>query len=199
MTGSLRRYARSFTGFERDARIFLLATLVYGVMLSLWWVDFNLYLTALGFDTAFIGIVGTASAAAAAVAAFPASMLSDRIGRRLVLILATGVSAAGIVGLLLVLCDAPFFSESLLGRGEECVPLAVAFELQLEVGDQVALRAVAQPLLNLAQHRRVDVLVVPRNATNIEDDRERLNVLGQGVPGVHQRTPHWSCKNRLTA
>ena len=65
VTGSLRRYARSFTGFERDARIFLLATLVYGVMLSLWWVDFNLYLTALGFDNAFIGIVGTASAAAA--------------------------------------------------------------------------------------------------------------------------------------
>ena len=102
MTGSLRRYARSFTGFERDARIFLLATLVYGVMLSLWWVDFNLYLTALGFDNAFIGIVGTASAAAAALAAFPASLLSDRIGRRLVLVLATGVSAVGIVGLLIV-------------------------------------------------------------------------------------------------
>ena len=101
MTGSLRRYARSFTGFERDARIFLLATLVYGVTLSLWWVDFNLYLTALGFDTAFIGIVGTASSAAGALAAFPASLLSDRIGRRLVLLLATGVSAVGIVGLLL--------------------------------------------------------------------------------------------------
>jgi len=102
VTGSLRRYARSFTGFERDARIFLLATLVYGVMLSLWWVDFNLYLTALGFDNAFIGIVGTASAAAAALAAFPASLLSDRIGRRLVLVLATSVSAVGIVGLILV-------------------------------------------------------------------------------------------------
>ena len=97
MTGSLRRYARSFTGFERDARIFLLATLVYGVMLSLWWVDFNLYLAALGFDYAFIGIVGTASAAAAALAAFPASLLSDRIGRRLVLVLATSVSAVGVV------------------------------------------------------------------------------------------------------
>ena len=102
MTGALRRYARSFTGFERDARIFLLATLVYGVTLSLWWVDFNLYLKTLGFDNAFIGIVGMASSGAGALAAFPASLLSDRIGRRLVLVLATGVSAVGIVGLLLV-------------------------------------------------------------------------------------------------
>ena len=102
MTGALRRYARSFTGFERDARIFLLVTLVYGVTLSLWWVDFNLYLKALGFDGAFIGIVVTAGSAAGAVAAFPASLLSDRIGRRLVLVLATGTSAVGVLGLLLV-------------------------------------------------------------------------------------------------
>ena len=102
MTGALRRYARSFTGFERDARIFLVVTLVYGVTLSLWWVDFNLYLTALGFDRAFIGIVGTASSAAGALAAFPASLLSDRIGRRLVLVFTTGISAVGILGLLLV-------------------------------------------------------------------------------------------------
>jgi hypothetical protein len=35
VTGALRRYARSFTGVERDARIFLLVTLVYGITLSL--------------------------------------------------------------------------------------------------------------------------------------------------------------------
>jgi MFS family permease len=99
---ALRRYARSFTGFERDARIFLLVTLVYGVTLSLWWVDFNLYLKALGFDGAFVGVVGTASAAAGALIAFPASLISDRVGRRLVLVATTGASAVGILGLLLV-------------------------------------------------------------------------------------------------
>ena len=102
MIAALRRYARSFTGFERDARVFLLVTLVYGVTLSLWWVDFNLYLGSLGFDGAFVGIVGTASAAAGALAAFPASLLSDRVGRRLVLIATTSASAIGILGLLLV-------------------------------------------------------------------------------------------------
>ena len=71
---ALRRYARSFTGFERDARIFLVTTLIYGVALSLWWVDFNLYLTALGFDPAFIGISGTVGAVAGVLVAFPASI-----------------------------------------------------------------------------------------------------------------------------
>ena len=99
---ALRRYARTFTGFERDARIFLVTTLVYGVTLSLWWVDFNLYLRALGFDGAFVGIVGTASSAAGALVAFPASLISDRVGRRLVLVATTGASAVGILGLLVV-------------------------------------------------------------------------------------------------
>ncbi len=98
---ALRRYARTFTGFERDARIFLVTTLVYGVTLSLWWVDFNLYLTSLGFDPAFIGISGTVGSAAGVLAAFPASMLSDRIGRRLVLALGTAGAALAVAGLLL--------------------------------------------------------------------------------------------------
>ncbi len=98
---ALRRYARTFSGFERDARIFLVATLVYGVALSLWWVDFNLYLTALGFDPAFIGITGTAGSAAGVLAAFPASILADRMGRRAVLALGTGGATLAIAGLLL--------------------------------------------------------------------------------------------------
>ena len=99
---ALRRYARSFTGFERDARIFLVATFVYGITLSLWWVDFNLYLTALGFDPAFIGISGTVGALAGVLVAFPASILSDRLGRRVVLALGTAGSTLAIVGLIVV-------------------------------------------------------------------------------------------------
>jgi MFS family permease len=99
---ALRRYARSFTGFERDARIFLVTTLIYGVALSLWWVDFNLYLTALGFDPAFIGISGTAGAVAGVLVAFPASILSDRLGRRIVLVLGAAGSTVAIAGLIVV-------------------------------------------------------------------------------------------------
>ena len=96
----LRRYLRSFTGFERDARLFLLVTLLAGGALSLYWIDFNLYLRSLGLSPATIGIIATAANAAAMVAAFPASYLSDRYGRRLVLVGAAGLAVVAFAGLL---------------------------------------------------------------------------------------------------
>jgi MFS family permease len=97
---ALRRYASTFTGFERDARVFLAVTLVYGIGLSLYWVDFNLYLASLGFDRSFIGIVATAGSAAGLLAALPIAAASDRFGRRLVLVAGTALGALGIAGLL---------------------------------------------------------------------------------------------------
>ena len=78
-------YVARFTGFERDARVFLAAALVSGAAISLYWIDFNLYLSALGLSPATIGLIVTAGSLASAIASFPASLLSDRIGRRLVL------------------------------------------------------------------------------------------------------------------
>jgi hypothetical protein len=46
--GRFRAYADTFRGFEPDARRFLVGTLVLGAAGSLWWIDFNLYLAALG-------------------------------------------------------------------------------------------------------------------------------------------------------
>lgn len=97
---ALRRYARTFTGFERDARIFLVTTFFHSIALSLWWVNFNLYLTALGLDHAFVGIAGTVGSAAGVVAAFPASYLANRAGRRLVIALGSGGLTVAIAGLL---------------------------------------------------------------------------------------------------
>ena len=90
----LGRWIDHYRDFEPDARRFLLVTLVAGAATSLWWIDFNLYLVSLGIDASGIGIVATISSIAAALAALPASSISDRIGRRLVL---AGGMAAGIV------------------------------------------------------------------------------------------------------
>jgi MFS family permease len=98
--GVLRRYLRSFTGFERDARLFLLVTLLAGGALSLYWIDFNLYLASLGLSPAVIGSVATAANAAAMLAAFPTSYLSDRFGRRFVLLGAAVLSVVAFAGLL---------------------------------------------------------------------------------------------------
>ena len=86
--------------FHRDARLFLVTTFVAGAALSLYWIDFNLYLSSLGLSTATIGIISTVAAAAGAVIAFPASAASDRFGRRAVIAGGIGVGLLALVGLL---------------------------------------------------------------------------------------------------
>lgn len=118
----LASLAGHYRGFEPDARRFLLVTLVGGAATSLWWIDFNLYLAALGFDDARIGITATAGSIAAALAAFPASSWSDRIGRRLVM--AAG-AAAGIlaVGGMIMTADptAILLLAALYGAGNQAI------------------------------------------------------------------------------
>jgi MFS family permease len=82
MTCALARYLRSFTGFGRDARLFLLTTIVFGAALSLYWVDFNLYLESIGLDRPTVGWMLAISELAGVLVALPASALSDRLGRR---------------------------------------------------------------------------------------------------------------------
>ena len=85
MTGALARYIRSFTGFSRDARLFLLTTIAFGAAISLYWIDFNLYLGALGIDRTTISSFLVASQLGGVIVALPASALSDRFGRRAVM------------------------------------------------------------------------------------------------------------------
>lgn len=88
-----------FGRFHRDARVLLGTTLVTGAALSLYWIDFNLYLASLGHSSATIGLVATVGSTAGALAAFPASALSDRFGRRAVMIggVAVALLALGVL------------------------------------------------------------------------------------------------------
>jgi MFS family permease len=96
--GSLRY--RAFGRFHHDARLLLLTSLVAGAAISLWWIDFNLYLVSLGFPTSTIGIVSTVASFAGALVAFPASAISDRVGRRLVFLGGLATSVIALVALL---------------------------------------------------------------------------------------------------
>lgn len=104
MTAGRRRPGRAsfraYAAFHRDARLFLLTTLVAGGAISLWWIDFNLYLAALGLPGATIGLVSAVASLVAGISSFPASTLSDRHGRRTVLAGGLAVAAVGLVLLL---------------------------------------------------------------------------------------------------
>ncbi|HEU0242691.1 MAG TPA: MFS transporter [Candidatus Limnocylindrales bacterium] len=93
---------RGFGRFHRDARLILVTSLVAGAAISLWWIDFNLYLRALGYETSTIGLVSTLASLAGGLVAFPASAASDRFGRRAAFI--AGL-AAGIVALACLLAS----------------------------------------------------------------------------------------------
>jgi MFS family permease len=88
--------------FHRDARLFLVISLVAGAALSLYWIDFNLYLASLGYSPATIGVIATAASVAGAVAAFPASAASDRFGRRAVIGAGLALGLVALVGLIFV-------------------------------------------------------------------------------------------------
>ena len=91
---------RYFGRFQRDARLILVTSLVSGAALSLYWIDFNLYLSSLGLTTATIGIVATIASVAGALVAFPASAASDRVGRRAVFAAGLVVGLLALVGLI---------------------------------------------------------------------------------------------------
>jgi MFS family permease len=90
--------------YHHDARLILVTSLVAGAAISLWWIDFNLYLEATGLATATIGVVGTLAALAGGIAAFPASAASDRLGRRRVF---TGALVGSLLALVLLVIAGP--------------------------------------------------------------------------------------------
>ncbi len=68
--------------FSRSARLFLLATLMDGIISSGWILFFNLYILAKGYPREFLGVINATASIATLVLGLPLGMLSDRIGRR---------------------------------------------------------------------------------------------------------------------
>ena len=141
--------------FHRDARLLLVTTFVAGAALSLYWIDFNLYLASLGLTPATIGLVSTIASTAGAVVAFPASAASDRFGRRTIILAGIGVALIAILGLL----------------ATTVLPLIVLFAALWSVGQQ-SIQVVQAPFLTEHSERehRNELFAVQfaiQNVTNI--------------------------------
>jgi MFS family permease len=79
--------------FSRNARLYMVHIVGMDVIYGSWNVIFNLYLLASGVDVAFVGLRILVSSVSGAVAAIPAGLISDRIGRKLSFILGDGMGA----------------------------------------------------------------------------------------------------------
>jgi MFS family permease len=120
VAGAIARYIRSFTGFSRDARIFLLTTVVFGAAISLYFIDFNLYLESIGLKWT-IGWLLAAYSLAGVLTALPASALSDRFGRRSVMAAGMVLVAVALLAFLPGQLPLLFVGVAALGAGSMAV------------------------------------------------------------------------------
>ena len=94
----MKSYLDQLRRFSSNARLFLLFILLSFLGDGLFLVLYNLYLLQLGFREDFIGTFVALSALGAGLWALPAGVLTDRFGRKGVLLLGTGLLALAHLG-----------------------------------------------------------------------------------------------------
>jgi MFS family permease len=180
----LRRFADGYRGFTRNVRIFIGSAFLTSAAFGLFFVNFNLYLSARGFSAAAIGLVATATGLTLAAAAVPASILANRVGRRLTMLLGAAACAAALLGLLLLESPLAIFGLAIVyGIGQQLLSIPVSpFLTENSRGEQrnevFALHAAT---FNLSQ------VIVGLSAGVI------VGLLGAGLvgPGNQVATFHW--------
>src|SRR5512142_641904 len=75
-------YVEPIRSFSQAARLFLLMTMIDGVIFSGWQLFFNFYVLQSGYSREFLGLVNSMPSAAALVFGLLIGRLSDRIGRK---------------------------------------------------------------------------------------------------------------------
>jgi MFS family permease len=78
--------------FNKPARLFMLATLIDGIVFSGWSLFFNFYILERGFGRDFLGMVNAAPSVAALLLGILMGQLSDRLGRKRAMVLGVGVA-----------------------------------------------------------------------------------------------------------
>lgn len=86
-------YIEPIRSFNRPARLFLIMTIIDGVIYSGWQLFFNLYMLQSGYSREFLGLVNSMPSAAALVFGILVGRFSDRIGRKPALMIGIGFSS----------------------------------------------------------------------------------------------------------
>jgi len=72
---------------SRSARLFLLSTIIFGIVFSAWSLFFNFYILAVRFDKEFLGLANSMPNLASLLLGVPMGVVSDRMGRRKAMLL----------------------------------------------------------------------------------------------------------------
>jgi MFS family permease len=80
---------------NRNTKLFLLSTLLYGFSFSVWELFFNLYILSLGINNDVLGLIRSATPLAALVLGLPLGLFSDRVGRRTSMLIGLAVGFVG--------------------------------------------------------------------------------------------------------
>ena len=81
--------------FNRETKLFLFSTFLYGFAFSVWELFFNLYILSLGFNSEILGLIRSATPLSALLLGLPLGLLSDRIGRRKCMLIGLGIGFLG--------------------------------------------------------------------------------------------------------
>lgn len=108
------RYLRQYAQFQRNARLYLLAIVVFSMSSSMAVTIYSLYLSALGYATDFIGVILLFAMFGGSIALIPAGLCIDRFNSRPILIWSCVLILLTTTGKLLLLnptwmCICAFF------------------------------------------------------------------------------------------
>lgn len=82
MKSFFHSYWVHFQSLGRPAKLFLLALMLDGLLISGWGLFFNLYIIEAGFNREFLGMINALPSLAGLIFGVPMGLLSDRIGRK---------------------------------------------------------------------------------------------------------------------
>lgn len=74
-------------GYNRNVRFFLWANFFFQIGMGMFMIMYNLYIRALGYDQVMLGNIIAMTSLAAAIILIPAGLISDRVGRKKVIVL----------------------------------------------------------------------------------------------------------------
>jgi MFS family permease len=95
-------YVQTFGQFSRNARLYLIFNTIEGLIFSLYFLFFNLFILARGFEKDFLGLLTAIPSLVGLVFAFPAGAIADRIGCRRALLLGTSLWTLPLAGIILL-------------------------------------------------------------------------------------------------